>query len=58
MNINRQAVSGGGFPSFDDDPNARLESVVQRLAHHPDAVARYVGWIGESSARNRRIAEA
>lgn len=46
MNINRQAVSGEAFPSFDDDPNARLESVVQRLAHHPDPVARYVGSIG------------
>lgn len=46
MNINSQAGSGEAFLSFDDDPDARLDSVVQRLAHHPDPVARYVGSIG------------
>lgn len=58
MNINRQAVSGESFPSFDDDPNARLEWVVQRLAHNPDPVARCVGSIGGPSARYHPIAEA
>lgn len=41
MNIYRQAVSGGAFLSFDDDLNARLESVVQRPAHHPDPLAHH-----------------
>lgn len=46
MTITHQAAGGGAtFPS-NDDPNDRLESVVRRLAHHPDPVARYVGAIG------------
>lgn len=46
MNIIHQAVPGGAALPFEDDPNRCLRSVVRRLAHHPDPVARYVGAIG------------